>query len=56
SPLRELHGYVTGRYFKKYLKSLISNQFIIKHPTRHKMTYNLSRYGLESGIKLRKEC
>ncbi len=40
-------------YVKKAIKTLLSNAFIIRSPTRGKMTYRLSKYGLKAGNKLK---
>lgn len=43
------------QYVKLVVKTLVSNDFIRKKPTSRKNTYGLSRYGLKSGIILKKE-
>jgi len=45
---------IRSKYIKISIKKLISNGFIIKHPTRGKMTYQLSKMGLKAGYKLKK--
>lgn len=45
---------IRSKYVKISIKKLVSNGFIIKHPTRGKITYQLSRKGLKSGYKLKK--
>ena len=37
---------------KKAISVLVSNGFIMKHPTKHKITYQLSQKGLKGGNQL----
>lgn len=50
---KRVQDYVSGKFFKKAIRVLLSNGFIIKHPTRGKITYSLSRDGRDAGYKLK---
>lgn len=51
--MRRLDKKIQRKYAKKDFKKLISNGFIVKHPTRGSMTYELSPKGLKAGNKLK---
>lgn len=49
---KRVQDIVSGRYLTKAKKTLLSNWFIKKHPSRRKMTYQLTRKGLDAGRRL----
>ncbi len=51
---RKIRG-VSHKYIKKVMKLLVSNGFVITHPTRRNVTYQMSKKGLEAGNILKKE-
>ncbi len=44
---------LSSKLAKKAIKTLLTNSFIMKHPTRHKITYQLTRKGLHSGNQIK---
>ncbi len=50
---KRIQDYVSGRYFNKAIRVLLSNGFIRKHPTKGKTTYELTRNGWKEGFKLK---
>ncbi len=46
---------INPKVINKVIKLLNSNGFIIKHPTRHRITYHLSKKGLQAGNQINSE-
>ena len=46
---------LSSKLTKKTIKTLLSNGFIMKHPTRHNITYQLSKKGLQAGNQIESE-
>jgi predicted transcriptional regulator len=51
---RKLHN-IQAKYLNKAEKKLLANGFIVRHPTRNQMTYQLTKKGLEAGNKLKED-
>lgn len=43
------------KYIKKVIKGLVSNGFIIEHPSGRNITYRLSREGRDAGYIIKRE-
>jgi len=46
---------LSSKLTKKAIKTLLTNGFIMKHPTRHKITYQLTKKGLHSGNQVKSD-
>ncbi|MFX0104347.1 MAG: hypothetical protein ACFE75_02510 [Candidatus Hodarchaeota archaeon] len=44
---------ISGKFFKKVIRLLLSNGFIREHPSGRKTTYELTRKGWKAGYKLK---
>lgn len=44
---------LSPKLVKKAINLLLTNGFIMKHPTRHRITYQLTKKGLHSGNQIK---
>jgi DNA-binding MarR family transcriptional regulator len=47
--------YLNPKTVKKVIKILLTSGFIMRHPTKHRVTYQLTKKGLKAGNQIKLE-